>query len=73
MKIDFFIASTDEHYSNAAELFKEYALWLNIDLTFQHFEEELSQLKSMYGLPLGAVILAKIDNDIVRSQLKHSY
>jgi ribosomal protein S18 acetylase RimI-like enzyme len=65
MKIDLIIASTDEHYSNAAELFKEYAHWLNIDLTFQHFEEELSQLKSMYGLPLGAVILAKIDNDIV--------
>jgi hypothetical protein len=35
---DYIIASTDEEYRNATILFKEYAAWLSIDLSFQHFK-----------------------------------
>jgi putative acetyltransferase len=57
------IANTNEEYKSAATLFKEYAVWLNIDLSFQHFEEELTTLKEMYGPPHGAIILAKKENE----------
>ena len=52
-------AATTEDFAAAAELFREYAEWLNIDLSFQHFEEELLQIKEMYAHPYGAVILSK--------------
>jgi putative acetyltransferase len=63
--VDYLIANTDEEYCNAAILFKEYAAWLNIDLSFQHFEEELMQLKTMYGTPEGGIILCKAENEFI--------
>jgi len=50
---DFILAASDEEYEVAAGIFRQYAAWLNIDLSFQHFEEELGQLKGMYALPFG--------------------
>ena len=64
---DYIIAGTDEDYRNAAKLFKEYAAWLNIDSSFQHFEEELQELKKMYAAPGGGIILSKNGNDYVAS------
>lgn len=52
-------AYTEEEYKAAAVLFREYATWLNIDLSFQHFEEELTHLKEMYGPPFGGIILCR--------------
>lgn len=51
--------TTEDEYKIAATLFTEYANWLNIDLCFQNFHEELKQLKTMYGPPVGGIILAK--------------
>ena len=62
---DHILANTDEEYRNAAILFKEYAAWLNIDLGFQHFEEELMQLKTMYGTPEGGIILCRTGNEFI--------
>jgi carbonic anhydrase len=56
---------TDEEYMAAAALFREYAIWLNIDLSFQKFEEELSQLKSIYATPYGGIILIKLNDKYV--------
>ncbi len=56
---DYYFAVTDSDYAEAAALFREYAAWLNIDLGFQHFEEELRELKSMYAKPFGGIILCK--------------
>ena len=64
---DYIIAGTDEDYRNAAKLFKEYAAWLNIDLSFQYFEEELQELKTMYAAPGGGIILSKNGNDYIAS------
>jgi putative acetyltransferase len=50
-------ASTKEHFVAAAVLFKEYAAWLNIDLGFQQFDEELLNLEEMYSEPSGAIFL----------------
>ena len=48
---------TETEYAAASALFKEYAEWLNIDLSFQNFDEELLQLKEMYSEPTGAIFL----------------
>ena len=56
------IANTESDYTEASMLFKEYAAWLNIDLGFQNFDEELLQLKEMYFHPNGAIILSKNEN-----------
>jgi putative acetyltransferase len=56
------IANTNMEYEIAALLFKEYAAWLNIDLGFQKFDEELLHLKEMYSFPNGAILLCKSEN-----------
>ncbi len=58
------VAKNKADYSAAANLFKEYAAWLNIDLDFQHFDEELADLKNMYGSQ-GGIILYKEDNNFI--------
>ncbi|CAN5790478.1 GNAT family N-acetyltransferase [soil metagenome] len=59
--------STQEEYEAAASLIKEYADWLNIDLAFQKFSEELLQLKKMYGPPFGGIILVKSESNYIGS------
>jgi putative acetyltransferase len=58
-------ATLPEHYACALRLFKNYQRWLGIDLCFQHFNDELNEIPSMYGPPLGALLLAKMDNHYV--------
>lgn len=54
--------TTDEEYAVAASLFSEYAEWLKIDLCFQHFSEELENLRVMYSPPTGTIILSRKDD-----------
>ena len=63
--VNFLTANTNEEYSNAAILFKEYAAWLKIDLSFQGFDEELMQLKTMYNIPDGGIVLCKVENEFI--------
>ncbi len=56
---EYIVVSTEEEYKAAISLFKEYAEWLNIDLSFQNFEAELETIKNMYSSPLGSIILCK--------------
>jgi len=49
-------------YPFAADLFQEYAIWLNIDLSFQNFAKELADIDEMYAPPHGCIYLY-CDND----------
>ncbi len=60
---DYRIAKSAEDYKSAAILFKEYADWLNIDLSFQQFDEELAELTKMYASPGGGLILCRHKGD----------
>ncbi len=59
------IINTTAEYEAAINLFKEYAAWLGIDLSFQHFEEELQGLKEMYSAADGGIILCKKENEFI--------
>jgi GNAT superfamily N-acetyltransferase len=51
-------ATSDEDIALARELFVEYAQWLQYDLCFQGFDEELATLPGAYAAPLGRLVLA---------------
>ena len=62
---EYFVGNKTEDYKIAAELFREYAVWLNIDLGFQHFEAELETISEMYAAPAGGIILCKNENEYI--------
>ena len=51
--------ATAEDLNATIQLFKTYTLSLNIDLTFQDFDTELSSMPGKYSLPRGSLLLAR--------------
>ncbi len=52
------IAETDDHFRQARALVHEYAAWLDVDLCFQGFDEEMAHFASIYAPPRGRLLLA---------------
>ena len=53
--------NSKEELEDTKQLFREYSVFLNVDLCFQGFENELAQLPDKYAEPKGAIMLMKID------------
>ncbi len=64
---EYIFVKTEEEYVAAAELFAEYAAWLAVDLGFQHFDEELQQLRTVYNTTYGGIILYKEQGEFIGS------
>jgi putative acetyltransferase len=60
--IKYIISKSDKDFTDAKDLFVEYASSLNFELCFQNFEEEISNLPAQYSEPTGCIILC-YEND----------
>ena len=56
-------AQRPEDFRVAGELILAYVTWLGIDLSFQNFDKEISDLPAMYAEPTGGLLLAAV-NDV---------
>jgi len=63
-KLKIIQAITPEQIQVAAELFREYQSYLDVDLCFQGFEQELATLPGKYAEPSGAILLAEHEGEI---------
>ena len=60
-----YLKYTLEELEEVREIFIEYADFLQVDLCFQDFEQELQTLHQVYLPPLGCIILARQGNQVV--------
>ncbi|MGA8570273.1 MAG: GNAT family N-acetyltransferase [Candidatus Binataceae bacterium] len=55
-------SSSDEQSVVARQLFRDYAAEIQVDLSFQNFEEELAELPGEYGPPSGRLFILFFEN-----------
>ena len=63
MSVELIVISNPEQYDIARLLFREYADSLESDTCLKSFEEELQEIQTQYGLPLGGIILLKFEGE----------
>lgn len=61
----YYVKYSIEELEEVREIFIEYADFLQVDLCFQDFERELQMLHEVYSNPLGCIILAKKDKQVM--------
>lgn len=70
---------TDIQIANDADivevqrLFREYAAWVGLDLSFQGFDRELAELPGDYVLPAGVLFVARVDGEVAGCVAAHQW
>ena len=62
--IRFITPNTPEELNALRQIFREYANSLHVDLRFQSFEAELTELPGEYAPPRGALLMALVDEEL---------
>lgn len=63
--IKILLATSQQEFDDAIELFKEYANAINFDAGFKNFRAELASLNTHYSAPDGCLLLAYKNNEAV--------
>lgn len=61
VQVTYQIATEPETFATAKQLILDYSVSLGLDLSFQHFDDELARLAVEYAAPHGALILATVE------------
>lgn len=61
VKIEINKISSEQDLEDVKQLFREYVAFLQVNLDFQGFEEELAKLPAKYAEPEGCMFLAKVN------------
>lgn len=72
-KVTYRHAQTAHDFEIAKALFVEYSRSLNLDLGFQNFETELTELPKRYGGPNGDLILAYVGHQLAGGIAVHQF
>lgn len=57
------IATTTKDFALGKEIILEYVAWLDFDLSFQNFDDEINSLEQMYSAPTGGLLIAKVNEE----------
>ena len=63
--IEIIPAATEQHFADARTLILEYVEWLNFDLSFQNFDQEMASLPAMYNINDGGLFIAYLNGEPV--------
>ena len=56
--------ASDADMAEVRRLFREYAAWVRVDLSFQDFDRELAELPGDYVSPAGVLFLARVEGKV---------
>lgn len=65
--------ASDADIAEVQRLFREYALWVGVDLSFQDFERELAELPGDYVSPTGVLLVARVDGAVAGCVAAHQW
>jgi carbonic anhydrase len=65
--------ASDADIAEVQRLFREYAAWVAVDLSFQDFERELAELPGDYVAPAGVLFVARVDGKVAGCVAAHQW
>lgn len=66
-------AAQDADIPEVQRLFREYATWVGVDLSFQDFDRELAELPGDYVPPGGVLFVARVEDKVAGCVAAHAW